>query len=279
MEIKKVHVVYFSPTHTGRNVGRAIVSTLNLDIEELDLTYPLAEDSSERVLDADDLAVVVVPVYGGHVAPLAALRLQTLKGNSTPCIAVAVYGNRAYEHALEELQNQLSSQGFSVVACATFIGEHSYSTDVYPISAGRPNAEDLAMAGTFGSNVVQKIKAASDREHLYEVDARTITRPKQPMLPLLRFVYSVVKLRKSGKPMPMTPTVDESKCTHCGACVKACPNDAIQSGDELHTDPQACIRCCACVKTCPAGARTFESPFGKLLSRSFQKEKQPQVLL
>ena len=239
----------------------------------------LPADYAGHSYGPDEVAVVVVPVYGGHVAPLAALRLQSVKGDSTPCVAIVVYGNRAYEHALEELQNQLSSQGFSVVACATFVGEHSYSTDAYPVSKGRPNADDLALATSFGKGVADKIAAASDREHLYEIDSRTIKRPKQPIFPLIRFMYSVVKLRKSNQPIPKTPVVDESKCTHCGTCVQVCPNDAIALGDELHTQADACIRCCACVKSCPHDARAFQSPFGVLLSRSFNKEKQPQVLL
>lgn len=275
MEIKDTHLVYFSPTHTGRSVGRGILRDLDLTYNELDLTYPLAADVGEYVYDASDLAVVVVPVYGGHVAPVAALRLNVIKGNSTPSVAVVVYGNRAYEHALEELAQQLSAQGFSVIACATFIGEHSYSTEKYPISAGRPDAADLEKAAQFGKDIYNKVKNAAGRENLYEVDARMIPRPKQPMWPLLKFVYRVGKLRKSGRPMPKTPTVDASLCTHCGTCVSVCPNDAIQLGDELNTNPRQCVRCCACVKSCPVLARVFESPFGELLSRSFKREKEP----
>ena len=48
------------------------------------------------------LAIVVVPVYGGHVAPLAMERLRNIRGLDAPTVLVAVYGNRAYEKALME---------------------------------------------------------------------------------------------------------------------------------------------------------------------------------
>lgn len=64
-------------------------------------------------------------------------------------------------------------------------------------------------------------------EKLYGVDVTRIQRPRQPFFPLLRFLRRVVKLRKSGVPMPRTPQVDAERCTHCGYCVKHCPAGAI----------------------------------------------------
>jgi NAD-dependent dihydropyrimidine dehydrogenase PreA subunit len=44
-------------------------------------------------------------------------------------------------------------------------------------------------------------------------------------------------------------------CTTCGACMSACPSEAIKEGDPKFTiDADACIDCGACVDTCPAGA-------------------------
>ena len=48
-----------------------------------------------------------------------------------------------------------------VIAGATFIGEHSYSTDEHPIAAGRPNDSDLALATEFGTQIIEKIKTAT----------------------------------------------------------------------------------------------------------------------
>ena len=68
-------------------------------------------------------------------------------------------------------------------------------------------------------------------------------------------------------------------CTQCGRCVALCPTQAIARGDELHTDPARCIRCCACVKGCAFGARTFRTPFAAALARNFARRKPPVTLL
>ena len=76
-----------------------------------------------------------------------------------------------------------------------------------------------------------------DRDTLYPVDVRAIKRPSQPFFPLFRFLRKVIKLRKSGTPLPRAPWVEaEDLCTHCGLCVVRCPAGAITKGDELHTD-------------------------------------------
>ena len=47
------------------------------------------------------------------------------------------------------------------------------------------------------------------------------------------------------------------KCTGCGVCVEACPNDALQVVDGLAVLEQAaCTQCQACIDACPEGAIT-----------------------
>ena len=113
-----------------------------------------------------------------------------------------------------------------------------------------------------------KVEAASCLETLYPVNLRSIPRPQQPFFPLFRFLRKVIKLRKSGVPLPRTPWLDdESLCTHCGTCVRHCPVGAIVKGDEVHTDAEKCIKCCACVKSCTQQARVYDTPFAVLLSQ------------
>ena len=116
------------------------------------------QTTGETVIPASALAIIVVPVYGGRVAPLAMERLQNIRGLDTPTVLVVVYGNRAYEKALMELDAFALPHGLKVIAGATFIGEHSYSTDEHPIAAGRPNDSDLALATEFGKKIIEKIK-------------------------------------------------------------------------------------------------------------------------
>lgn len=278
MNIKKVHLIYFSPTHTSRRVGEAIVRGIGLDkLEVSDLTCAAADFQETS---ADTLTVVALPVYGGHLPQLAVLRMGDLRAAGAPAVAVVVYGNRAYDKSLGELDTFLTGKGFRVMAAATFVGEHSYSTASYPIAAGRPNQADLDEATDFGRKIRQKLeKQTADAGLPPAVDVSRIRRPRQPFFPLLRFIYGFIRLQKSGQPMPVTPTVDESLCIHCGSCVKTCPNGAIAAGDECHTMADRCIRCCACVKGCPQKARRFETPFSALLSKNFKQQKQNETIL
>ena len=220
-----------------------------------------------------------MPVYGGKVAPLAMERLQGIHASGAPVVLVVVYGNRAYEKALIELDAFASAQGFKVIAGATFVGEHSYSTEQNPIAPGRPDANDLQYAEEFGAKIRTKINAATDMEHLYPVDVNRIQRPRQPFLPLFKFLRRVIKLRKSGVPLPRVPEVNAELCTHCGVCAVHCPSGAILKGDECNTIAEKCIKCCACVKGCSFKARTYDTPFASLLSDCFVRQKEGRIIL
>lgn len=278
MTVNEAYLIYFSPTHTSKQVAEAIVHGSGIkNILPINVTQQPAE---EIIIPTSALAIIVVPVYGGHVAPLAMERLRNISGLDTPTVIVVVYGNRAYEKALMELDAFAVPHGLKVIAGATFVGEHSFSTDKHPISVGRPDDSDLAFAADFGKKIMNKIQAADNMDTLYPVDVRAIKRPSQPFLPLFRFLGKVIKLRKSGKPLPRTPWVeDESVCTHCGLCVVSCPAGAIKKGDELRTDEAKCIKCCACVKACTKKARVYDTPFATFLSDCFKKQKLPQTIL
>lgn len=196
MNIDEVQLITFSPTCTSKQVGEAIVHGTGISsVSKVDLTL---EAAGKREVPSHALAVITVPVYGGHVAPLALERMKELHADGAPAVVVVVYGNRAYEKALVELDAFVTRLGFKVIAGATFVGEHSYSSEKYPVAAGRPDADDLEYAKLFGEKIRAKIAAAEDMEKLYGVDVTRIQRPRQPFFPLLRFLRRVVKLRKSG---------------------------------------------------------------------------------
>lgn len=278
MTINETRLIYFSPTHTSKQVAEAIVHGTGIkNIVSVNMTLQAVE---ETVIPSSALVIIVVPVYGGHVAPLAMERLESIRGLDTPAVLVVVYGNRAYEKALMELDAFSVPHGLKVIAGATFIGEHSYSTDKCPIADGRPDESDLMFAEEFGRRIGEKIQNAIDSDVLYPVDVRAIRRPSQPFFPLFRFIRKALKLRKSGIPIPRTPWVeDESLCTHCGICAANCPVNAIRKGDELHTETDKCIKCCACVKMCKTKARIYDHPFAAILSECFKTQKLPQTIL
>lgn len=277
MELTKTHLIYFSPTSTSKQIGQGIVR--GMGTENITITNVTLSEVEELVIPPTEVAVIAVPVYGGHVPPLVLQRLKSIRGNETPAVLVVVYGNRAYEKALMELDAFAIRQGFKVIGAATFVGEHSFSTEQCPIASGRPNQDDLLLANTFGKQIADKIRAAETPEKVYPIDVRSIRRPKQSLFGLLRFLRGVIKMRKSEAPVPKTPVTNEELCIHCGICVEKCPNGAIVKGEEQNTILEKCIRCCACVKACPQRARSFDTPFAPLLSKNFPKQKLPQTIL
>ena len=242
MKLDKVHLVFFSPTRTSRKIGEAIVRGTGLKcIEMSDLT---GKPAIGQEFGADTLVVVACPVYGGHIPPLALSRLGAIESiSSIKMIAGAFFS--ASSNALRR----------------------------------RPDAKDLEEAASLGCRVMEKLRKAGGADMAGRVDVSRIRKPRQPFFHLLRFIYKVTRMRKSGQPMPSTPAVDADLCTHCGHCAAVCPNEAIAKGDECHTRADRCIRCCACVKGCPQKARSFDTPFAGLLSENFRYRKANEVIL
>ncbi len=49
--------------------------------------------------------------------------------------------------------------------------------------------------------------------------------------------------------------VISDECTKCGACVAACPSEAIAEGDDKYViDADACVDCGLCEGECPVEA-------------------------
>ncbi|MCI8998988.1 MAG: 4Fe-4S binding protein [Muribaculaceae bacterium] len=269
--------ITFSPTGTSAKVADAItegiLSTAKLEPTRHNLTNSNAE---EIELCADDIAVISAPVYGGKMAPIAKERMKNLKGDGTPCVIVAVYGNRAFENALNDMAEFVTERGFMPIAAAAFVGEHSYSSATNPIAVGRPDAKDISDAMKFGREIAEHLPANS----LHRIDTTVLTdepSPAESLTNFRNFVMSYIQQQKEA-PRQYLPEVNTELCNECGACVDICPTGAI--GDDCITvDASKCIKCCACVKSCPAGARSLFSPFAPVLSANFSQRKSPLTAL
>lgn len=264
MKYETVHIVYFSPTHTSARVAEAIAKGTGIrERIETDLTYEKPE-SEVRIENA--LLIVAAPVYGGRVAEAAMERLQTLAGVNSAVVPVVVYGNRDYEDALRELSDFTRNTGFTPVAGGAFIGEHSYSRPDLgmPLAAGRPDAEDLAAAESFGKAVAEKLETVSAPEEL------------PPFTLKGNFPYKV-----KGPSTPAAPVTKEELCTQCGHCVEICPTQAVavDEAGEMASDKLLCIKCCACVKECPEGARVFDTPYTAMLFNNFKIRRLPDTFI
>lgn len=263
MKTDKICTVSFSPTRTtGKVVEQIAAGITDAGHQSIDLTYP--DTLQEKVFGADELAIIGVPVYAGRVAPLAARRLQKIKGTNTPAVLVVVYGNREYEDALIELRDLATAASFVPVAATAFIGEHSFSNTSFPIAPQRPDAADSEEAVSFGRKIAETLAQQDSVGNFSELQVPGNTPYKEGVVPI-----------------PVTPEVDTEVCTLCGQCVATCPSGAITIDTALTMDSETCIFCCACVKNCPENAVAISAAGviekQKWLHDNCSKRKDPEM--
>lgn len=240
MNLTAANLIYFSPTNTTQKVVRAIGAGTGLIAREYDFTHLLTPPAAP-VFKENELVVIGAPVYVGRVPAVTLDYLRSLQGTCTPCVLIGLYGNRAFDDFLLELEDLARERGFIPVAAAAFIGEHSFSNQP---AGGRPNSIDLAAATEFGSEISKKIKEASAVPGL-PLGSIPGNRPYR------------APFRSGG--VPFAPVVSEN-CASCGACASACPTGAISRDDVRDIEASTCIRCRACAQVCPNSAIDFAEP-------------------
>ncbi len=222
--------VVFSPTGGTQRVADAIAGEWGEHTDSVDLT-DAGNDYAKIRLQESDVVLAAVPSYGGRVPELAAKRLRQIHGNHARCILVCVYGNRAYEDTLVEMQDIAEECGFRVVAAIAAIAEHSI---MHQYAAGRPDAQDVRELQDFAKKIGEKLQN-------YDVEF------KAPRVPGDR------PYKKAGG-IGLVPKADKN-CTSCGLCAKVCPAQAISRENIKTADPKKCISCMRCVVRCPESAR------------------------
>ncbi|MDO4437206.1 MAG: 4Fe-4S binding protein [Coriobacteriaceae bacterium] len=233
---KNITVAVFSPTGGTKRVAEAVVAGMNAGDQQVtwvDLSKPRVDSSAPHALAKDDVMVVAVPVFGGRVPAAAIERLRAMNGNGAKAVAIAVYGNRAYEDALLELTDTLGECGFTVVAGVTAVAEHSIARSV---AAGRPDAADLVELQEFGAQIARKLDGG---ETAFSCDI-----PGN-------------KPYREYAGLPFHPKAKKRACTGCGACARTCPVGAIDLASPWDTNKDLCISCMRCVAVCPANARAL----------------------
>ena len=99
MEIKRVHIAYFSPTGTTKRTLRAVAEGFGCsELSETDWGDPKSRAAILKT-GPDELVIAGMPVYYGRIPSLFHEGLP-LRGEGTPFVPVAVYGNRHYDDAV-----------------------------------------------------------------------------------------------------------------------------------------------------------------------------------
>ena len=233
-----LHTLYFSPTDGTAKVVRAVAEGFGLEPLAHDLTLPGGRRENLAFTESD-VVIVGVPVYAGRVPLLVANHFERVHGHGARAILIAVYGNRAFEDALLELQDLCLGRGFRCLAAGAFIAEHSTAPAV---AASRPDGADLEAARALGAEAAGKCQRHPDPWALPEL----VVPGNRPY-------------RDRPPRVPMAPDTSEA-CAACFTCAEHCPAGAISFADPRQVDPDLCIRCSSCVKRCRLKAKSFSHP-------------------
>ncbi len=241
-----VSQITFSPTGGTEKVAETITGAWGMPVNKVDLSNPGTSYSSLSLRE-DDVAVIAVPSYGGRVPGLAIQRLSSICGNQASCVIVCVYGNRAYEDTLIELNDAAEKSGFRVIAAVAAIAEHSI---MHQYASGRPDAEDESELKCFAEKIWEKINGG-------------LTGIPAPHIPGSR------PYKKAGG-AGLVPKAG-SGCTGCGLCAEKCPAQAISRENPKATDGKKCISCMRCVAKCPQSARKVNGAMVSVAALAIKK--------
>ena len=239
-----VFQIVFSPTGGTQKVADTITLKWDKPARKIDLSDPKT-DFAAISLEKEDIAVIAVPSFGGRVPALAVERLEKIHGNGAMCVAVCVYGNRAYEDTLIELNDAAAKSGFHVIAGIAAIAEHSI---MHQYATGRPDEEDRTQLQGFAEKILEKISKAD---------------MSAPQIPGNR------PYKKAGG-AGLVPKADH-KCNACGLCAEKCPAQAISRENPRETDGKKCISCMRCISVCPQSARKVNSAMVSVAAMAIKK--------
>ncbi len=99
-----VFEIVFSPTGGTQKVSGLVAGALGKNTVTVDLTDS-GLDFNAVSMTEDDVAVISVPAYAGRIPAVVADRLGMVRGNGARAVLVCVYGNRAFEDTLVELED------------------------------------------------------------------------------------------------------------------------------------------------------------------------------
>ena len=231
--------IIFSPTGGTEKVAHIIGRHWSESTATIDLSNP-SIDFSKCAIGQEDQVLIAMPSFGGRAPAVAIQRLKKIAGNGAKCTLVCVYGNRAYEDTLVEMEDAAKESGFQVVAAVAAVAEHSIMPQY---ATGRPDAFDKKQLEQFADKIAGKTETAVSIPG---------NRP----------------YKKAGG-AGLVPKAGKS-CTKCGLCAESCPVQAIDPAS-FTADAKKCISCMRCVKQCPEKSRSVNGAMVSVAAMALKK--------
>lgn len=231
--------IIFSPTGGTEKVAHIIGGHWSENVVKIDLSDSKI-DFTKCKISKDDMILIAMPSFGGRAPAVAIERLKKIAGNAAKCTLVCVYGNRAYEDTLVEMEDAAKKSGFQIIAAIAAVAEHSI---ISRYAANRPDVSDERQLVNFADQIAGKTG---------EVVSIPGNRPYK---------------KGGGAGLVPKPTKD---CVKCGLCADKCPVKAIDSVS-FAADSKKCISCMRCIKKCPHNARKVNGAVVSIAAMAIKK--------
>lgn len=258
MTNKTIHVAFFSPCGGTKKVMEALTAELGDSVIFHNRTLPENRDQDLN-FGENDFVIFGAPVYGGRIPRRPDQIFGNIRGANTPCGLVAVYGNRAFEGALIDLDALARANGFIPVAAVAAVAQHSMAPIV---ATNRPDEQDRLKLASFGKEIMRQLEKGAS----------------------LAQAPGAMPEWQIPEGVSMLPFADLKICKKCGACVKVCPSGAIPADQPWTSVADLCSHCAACVQICKPNARRMGNDAAQEMAKQhlaicLEKRREPELFV
>jgi ferredoxin/flavodoxin len=250
-------IVYFSPSGSTKKVAEAYRKSLTkagatVQMLPLARSKPIFEDQDNAAfwsqLEPCDLLLVGGPIYIKHMQYHLTDMLYDVpfanQDTGNHAAVFSTFGKVSAGVGLAEAASILSRKGYAIISGLDVDAVHSATRLLAePVSQGLPGKELDPWIKTSVGSMLETI----DKRKKGNLDL--VLRQRYEDYPELKDEKTVLKN------YPVV-TFDETKCTGCGRCVKACPTLDLSLVDAVpkHREESHCINCTNCLLACPEEA-------------------------